>query len=95
MKVNFKQLTVRPIMGMDAVKVEDASRGLAEMIYHRGTGLPAHALALKIFNADGEVEIGEQEAGLIEQLVTVHGTPIFIDAILSAIGRNLNETKND
>lgn len=57
------------------------------MLYTQCFGIAAHALALKIYNAPGEIEIDSGEASLIEQTVKQHCTPFFIDAILAQLNR--------
>lgn len=59
----------------------DIKDQLAELIYQKGTGLPAYALAIKIYNSNEDTEYTEQEFALIKQYVSNFCTPIIIDAI--------------
>jgi len=74
-------------MGVDATEIIDATKDVAGMIYNRGTGLAAHALAIKIFNSGGEVDLDENEINLIEQVFSAWSTPVFLVPVLAAIGR--------
>ncbi len=84
-KVNFKQLQVKTSLKGDKVVTVDGAADIANILYSHGSGIAAHALALKIYNADGEVEITDAEAAIIEEVVSRVGTPRFIDAILSQL----------
>lgn len=53
----------------------------AELIYQKGTGIQAHALALKIFNSNKDTEFTDNEIELIKSYAEKFCTPMIIDAI--------------
>ncbi len=58
----------------------NVKKDFANAIYQRGFGIEAHALALKIYNSEGEAEFNEKEIALIKQYADLC-QPAFIDAI--------------
>ena len=63
---------------------------IANDLYNHGQGIEFHALALKIYNAKGEIELDEQEYGLLMAYANQMCTPAVIDA-LQSLGNNKNE----
>lgn len=59
----------------------DASKELANFIYTNMTGIAYHALALKIWDSDGKVELDEEEEQLLWDVVNRYLKPCVIDAI--------------
>lgn len=84
-KINFEQMTFyRDIAKTDAVTTNIKSQ-LADNIYKHGQGIAHHALALKIYNSQGECELTDDEYRLLVGYVEQMCTPMVIDAI-KAVG---------
>lgn len=61
--------------------VKDIKKDLADSLYKHGTGIAFHALALKIYNSDGEVELDDDEYKLLMSYAEQMCTPAIIDAL--------------
>ena len=79
-KINFKEITVYKDIAKTKVEVIDMQDEVANAMYEKGQGIKFHALALKIYNAKGEIELDEQEYGLLMAYANQMGTPAAIDA---------------
>lgn len=89
--VNFEKLRmVMDIEGINAVE-QDVKKDFANLIYQQGKGIEFHALALKIFNSNGDTEYSLEECELIRQ-VSLSCAPFFIDAISNVLK---NEDKHE
>lgn len=84
-KVNFKALQVKPSLKGDTVVTVDGAADIADIVYSQGRGIAAHALALKIFNAEGEVELSDDEARVLEGIINNVCAPHHIDAIMAQL----------
>lgn len=80
-KINFKQFRIP--MGIDKIryKTGDARESVANMLYLNVNGIRAHALAMKIYQSDGEVDYSEDEVKTIADVADAYGTPAFIDGL--------------
>lgn len=87
MKIDFKKLKVFPNIGKENAIIIDAHCNFADMIYQRGSGIAAHALAMKIYNAEGETEYSDEEVEMIRGYAEKLGTPMFIDAIMDVTSK--------
>lgn len=67
MKANFKKFPVYNSIRKDVVIERDIAFDLSNAIYTNIPGIAAHALAMKIYNAEGEVELTHEEAASIEK----------------------------
>ncbi|MDR2890765.1 MAG: hypothetical protein LBV18_04075 [Alistipes sp.] len=83
-KVNFKALKVKATLKGDTTIV-DGAESFADILYAHGAGIAAHALALKIYNSEGAVELTADEASLVEKAANDFCTPRFIDAIMEQL----------
>ena len=79
-KINFKEIKVYKDIAKTKVEVVDMQDEVANAMYEKGQGIKFHALALKIYNAKGEIELDEQEYGLLMAYAEQMGTPAVIDA---------------
>jgi hypothetical protein len=77
----------RDIAKTDAV-MTNIKEQLADNIYKNGQGIAHYALALKIYNSQGECELTDEEYRLLVNYAEQMCTPIVIDAIK-------NVTNND
>lgn len=89
-KINFKEIKIYKDIAKTKVAVLDIQEEVANDLYEKGQGIGFHALALKIYNADGEIELDEKEYGLLMAYANQMCTPAIIDA-LQSLGNNKNE----
>ena len=89
-KINFKEIKIYKDIAKTKVAVVNIQEEVANDLYEKGQGIGFHALALKIYNADGEIELDEKEYGLLMAYANQMCTPAIIDA-LQSLGNNQNE----
>lgn len=80
MKIDFTDISIPTGIDKREQVRTDVRRDFANVIYRLGTGIEAHALALKIYNSAGPEEFTERECKLIRGFAG-KCTPAFIDAI--------------
>lgn len=80
MILNLKEIEVFENIAKTKCVVMDIREAFADLIYARGTGIKAHALALKVFNSDKNTEYTDEEIELIKVYIGMC-TPAIIDAI--------------
>lgn len=81
MKINFEQLRVYNDIAKTNVTVMNVKMQVANDLYAHGQGIAFHALALKIYNSKGEVELDDQEYQLLMNYANQMCTPQVIDAL--------------
>ena len=81
MKIDFRKFRIYPGIDRQRSVEMDVRKDFADLIYQKGKGVAAHALALKIYNSTGGEEYGEEEVLLIRSYAESFGTPMFIDAV--------------
>lgn len=79
MTIDFENVNVYADLKHEQCVTVDLKEQFAELVYQKGTGIQAHALALKIFNGDKEFD--EKEVNLIKSFTDKFCTPMIIDAI--------------
>lgn len=79
-KINFEKLEVFTDITKTKKVEQDVKTEFANFIYKNAAGIEMHALALKIYNSEGETEYNEKECELIKA-VSRSLAPFFIDAI--------------
>lgn len=79
--MNFKEVEIFTDIEKKRCSRTDVRKDLANMIYNGSNGIAAHALALKIYNSDGDIELNEEEKEIVRQVANAFCTPAFIDAI--------------
>lgn len=89
-KINFKEIKIYKDIAKTKVAVVDIQEEVANDLYEKGQGIGFHALALKIYNADGEIELDDKEYELLMAYANQMCTPAIIDA-LQSLGNNKNE----
>ena len=82
-KINFKKITVYKDIAKTKVEVIDMQDEVANTLYEKGVGIGFHALALKIYNAQGEIELDDKEYALLMAYANKMCTPSVIDALQS------------
>lgn len=81
MKIDFTKIEVYADIDSKICIVRDIKNEFANAIYTNIPGLPAHALAYKIYNSNGEEEYTEDECMLISRCAELVLTPAYIDAL--------------
>ena len=82
-KIDFSKLTVYTDITKKNAIVKDIKEEVANDLYMHGQGIAFHALALKIYNSNGEVELDDKEYDLLMNYVNQMCTPAIIDAFKS------------
>lgn len=67
MKANFRKFPVYTSIRKDMVMEQDIAFPLANGIYSNIPGIMAHAVAMKIYGAQAEVELTQEEAQALFQ----------------------------
>lgn len=80
-KIDFKNFKIPTGIKRDRHQVGDARESVANMLYLNTNGIRAHALAMKIYQSEGEQEYTEQEVDSLRQVAENFGTPAFIDGL--------------
>ena len=93
-KINFSDITVYTDIGKTLAQRVDIRKEVANDLYKNGTGIAFHALALKIYNGEGEQEFSDEEYSILMNYVRQMGTPMMIDAFEN-LGNNNNNNLND
>ena len=90
MKANFKR--VKFYTGIDRKECieQDISLDFANMIY-RNSDIRGLRLAEKIYQAEGDIELADEEIALIRSLVNQYGTAMMVDAINHLFNINNDE----
>ena len=81
MKINFEKFPLYKGIDKSEVEVLNAKRVFAEELYTKGQGVAFHALALKIYNSNGEEEYSDEEYSLMIAFSEHMMTPNFIDSL--------------
>ena len=79
MKINFDEVKVFTDLSKIHSVTQNMRKEFANFIYTQGSGIAAHALALKIYNGNADTEYDEQEVAIIRSYVDSL-TPCVIDA---------------
>lgn len=82
MEIDFSKIEIFTDVAHMNCQICDLRTQFADVIYNSGSGIEAHALALKIYNSDGPTHYEEREFQLIEAYSKLC-SPAFIDAIES------------
>lgn len=82
-KINFEDIGIYTDIERKTMVRLDMKKKIANDLYNRGQGIAFHALALKIYNSQGEIELSEEEYNLLMDYVRQMGTPAAIDALES------------
>ncbi len=80
-KIDFTRMPIWVDISHKAQVVKDISKGLADSMYSYGSGIACHALALKIYNSTGEIELDDNEYKLLISYAEQVCTPAIIDAL--------------
>lgn len=80
-KINFKEIEIFTDISRNKTFTGDGREEFANLLYTGCNGIAAHALALKIYQSEGAVEITEAEETIIMSMAEQRCTPAFIDGI--------------
>lgn len=84
-KLNFQQFSVPTGVSRKNRQTGDARESFANMIYMNVNGIRAHALAMKIYNSEGEEEYSPEEVKLIREVAEKLCAPNFIDGLMEQL----------
>lgn len=87
MKANFRKFPVYTSIRKDMVMEQDIAFPLSNGIYTNIPGIMAHAVAMKIYSAEGEVELTAEEAEAMKQWVQLF-SGIIADSIKDYIEKH-------
>ena len=90
MKIDFTDISIPTGIDKREQVRTDVRRDFANIVYRLGTGIEAHTLALKIYNATGPEEFTDRECALIREFAK-QCNPAFIDAMNEALTHNRQE----
>jgi hypothetical protein len=68
----------------------DVRESFADMIYNNVNGIKAHALALKIYESEGEADYTDDEVKLVRIVAECLCVPGFIDGLNEQLDNNPN-----
>lgn len=80
-KIDFHKLKVRQSLSDSTTREVDISQSLADLVYTKMSGMASHALAHKLFETQGEVELSDEECAIIQHAVETFAVPFVIDAV--------------
>ena len=86
-KINFKEFKLINDISKSKIVMGDARHSFSNILYTNCNSIAVHALAFKIYNSDGEIEISAIEESIIMQAANGHCTPAFIDSILLQLNK--------
>ena len=84
-KLNFQQFSVPTGISRKKRQTGDARESFANMLYLNVNGIRAHALAMKIYNSEGEENYSTEEVKLIKEVAEKMCAPNFIDGLMEQI----------
>ncbi|MBO5874836.1 MAG: hypothetical protein J6Q35_07425 [Rikenellaceae bacterium] len=90
-KLNFQQFSVPTGISRKNRQTGDARESFANMLYLNVNGIRAHALAMKIYNSEGEENYSPEEVKLIKEVAEKLCAPNFIDGLMEQLNNQKNE----
>ena len=82
-KINFEDVGIYTDIEHKTMVRLDMKKKIANDLYNHGQGIAFHALALKIYNSHGEIELSGEEYNLLMDYARQMSTPAAIDALES------------
>lgn len=80
-KINFSSVKLYTDIEKTQVVKSNIRKEVANDLYTKGQGIAFHALALKIYNGEGEQEFTDEEYDIIMSYANQMCTPMVIDAL--------------
>lgn len=87
MKANFKKFPVYMNIRKDMVQEEDISYILSNAIYTNIPGVMAHSVAMRIYEAEGDMELSDEETSCLAAWAEMF-SGIIADSIKDYIKNN-------
>ena len=91
-KLNFQQFSVPTGISRKNRQTGDARESFTNMLYLNVNGIRAHALAMKIYNSEGEESYSPEEIKLIKDVAEKLCVPNFIDGLMEQLN-NQSKTR--
>lgn len=79
--LNFKELEIYTDISKTKKVKGDARESFANIIYTQANGIKMHALAMKIYNSEGEISFSDEDMQIIMDIANRYCTPSFIDGL--------------
>lgn len=84
-KLNFQHFSIPIGISRKQRQTGDARESFANVIYLNVNGIKAHALAMKIYESEGETDYSEEEVNIIRNVAEKLCPPNFIDGLMEQI----------
>lgn len=94
-KLNFKEFFVYTGVSKKHKQVTDVREKFADLLYMGVNGIRSHALALKIFQSEGETEFSDEEVALIRNTAETRCIPGFIDGLNEQLEAGEEQQESD
>lgn len=94
-KINFKEIKIYKDIAKTKVAVVNIQEEVANDLYEKGQGIGFHALALKIYGSQGEIELSGEEYNLLLAYANQMCTPAIIDAFNALKNEALNNIEEE
>lgn len=89
-RINFQKFRIPAGIGKERYQTGDARESVANMLYLNVNGIRAHALAMKIYQSEGETEYTDDEVKSLIDVANIYASPAFIDGLAEVIN-NINQ----
>lgn len=84
--LNLNELKVYKSLDKKDYVICDGAKDIANFMYNNGAGLPYHALAIKLYNSGGIVQLDDEEEKLL-----VNAVNLAIPAVIDAVSERIRE----
>ena len=89
-RIDFQHFNVYLSVIHKEARPMDVRETFADMIYNNVNGIKAHALALKIYESEGEADYTDDEVKLVRVVAERLCVPGFIDGLNEQLDNNPN-----
>ena len=89
-RIDFQHFNVYLTVSNKETRPMDVRETFADMIYNNVNGIKAHALALKIYESEGEADYTDDEVKLVRVVAERLCVPGFIDGLNEQLDNNPN-----
>ena len=89
-RIDFQHFNVYTSVSRKVARPMDVRETFADMIYNNVNGIKAHALALKIYESEGEADYTDDEVKLVRVVAERLCVPGFIDGLNEQLDNNPN-----
>lgn len=84
-KINFQKFKMFQDISHEQTLETDARKEIADLLYKNVNGVAALDLAMRIFKSEGEMELSDDDMGILRPFIEKGFTPAFIDSFNSNI----------